>query len=74
MKRLGTEQLTALGLTPVEFVNLVADVGCNCISTGLSNMPGYASFSLGEDKALRRDMISAMHDRGVSISLGEAIQ
>jgi len=71
MSRLGVEQLTVLGLTPVEFVNLVADVGCNCLSTGLSGMPGYPSFSLREDKALRRDMISAMRGRGVSISLGE---
>lgn len=71
MSRLGIEQLSALGLGPVEFVNVVADLGCNCISTGLSGMPGYAPFSLREDKALRRSMISAMRDRGVSISLGE---
>jgi hypothetical protein len=71
MSRLGVEQLSALGLEPVEFVNLVADLGCNCISTGLSGMPGYASSSLREDNALRREMITAMRARGVSISLGE---
>ena len=71
MNRLGVEQLSVLGLRPVEFVNLVADLGCNCLSTGLSGMPGYASFSLREDKSLRREMIAAMRDRGVSISLGE---
>jgi len=71
MRRLGVEQLTVLGLTPVEFVNLVADVGCNCLSTGLSGMPGYPPFSLREDTALRRDMKAAMRDRGVAISLGE---
>jgi sugar phosphate isomerase/epimerase len=71
MRRLGIEQLTALGLPPVEFVNLVADLGCDCISTGLSSMPGYASFSLRDDKRLRREMIAAMRDRGVSISLAE---
>ena len=71
MSRLGVEQLTVLGLKPPEFVNLVADVGCHCISTGLSGMPGYASFSLRDDKALRRELIAAMRDRGVSISLGE---
>ena len=71
MNRLGVEQLSVLGLGPVEFVNLVADLGCNCISTGLSGMPGYASFSLRDDRALRREMIAAMRDRGVSISLGE---
>jgi len=52
-------------------VNLAADLGCNCISTGLSGMPGYASFSLRDDKVLRREMIAAMRARGVSISLGE---
>ena len=71
MSRLGVEQLTVLGLKPAEFVNLVADLGCNCISTGLSSMPGYPPFSLRDNKALRRELIAAMRDRGVSISLGE---
>jgi hypothetical protein len=71
MSRLGVEQLSVLGLKPLEFVSLVADLGCNCISTGLSAMPGFTSFSLRDDKALRREMIAAMRDRGVSISLGE---
>lgn len=71
MSRLGVEQLTVLGLTPLEFVNLVADLGCNCISTGLSGMPGYAAFSLRDDKVLRRELSAALRDRGVSISLGE---
>jgi sugar phosphate isomerase/epimerase len=71
MGRLGIEQLSALGLKPVEFVNLAADLGCHCISTGLSSMPGYASFSLRDDKALRREMITALHARGVSVALGE---
>src|SRR5579862_6800880 len=71
MSRLGVEQLSVLGLTPLEFVNLVADLGCNCISTGLSGMPGYTPFSLRDDKALRREMIAVMRERGVSISLAE---
>jgi sugar phosphate isomerase/epimerase len=71
MRRLGVEQLSVLGLEPVDFINLVADVGCDYISTGLSAMPGYASFSLRDDKALRREMLAAMRARGVSISLGE---
>jgi sugar phosphate isomerase/epimerase len=71
MNRLGVEQLSALGLQPVEFVNLVADIGCNCISTGLTVMPGFEPFSLRDDQVLRREMIAAMRDRGVSISLGE---
>ena len=71
MSRLGVEQLSVLGLNPLEFVTLVADLGCNCISMGLSGMPGYTSFSLRDDKPLRREMTAAMRDRGVSISLGE---
>jgi sugar phosphate isomerase/epimerase len=71
MNRLGIEQLSVLGLKPVPFVHLVADLGCNCISTGLSTMPGYEPFSLRDDKVLRRETIAAMRDRGVSISLGE---
>jgi sugar phosphate isomerase/epimerase len=68
---LGVEQLTVLGLAPLEFVHLVADLGCNCISTGLSGMPGYPPFSLRDNKVLRRELSAALRDRGVSISLGE---
>ena len=71
MSRLGVEQLTVLGLAPLEFVHLVADLGCNCISTGLSGMPGYPPFSLRDNKVLRRELSAALRDRGVSISLGE---
>jgi sugar phosphate isomerase/epimerase len=74
MSRLGIEQLSVIGLGPVEFVNLAADLGCNCISSGLTSMPdrdGHVTYSLREDEVLRREMIAAMRDRGVSISLGE---
>ena len=37
------------------------------------NPHGYAKFSLKDDKALRREMIAAMRDRGVAISLGEGL-
>jgi sugar phosphate isomerase/epimerase len=75
MNRLGIENISVFGLPPVEFVNLAADLGCRYISTGLVpidyNPHGYRRFSLREDKALRREMIAAMRDRGISISLGE---
>jgi len=35
------------------------------------NPHGYPCFSLKEDSALRREMVAAMRDRAVSISLGE---
>ncbi len=75
MEKLGIEHLSVFGLPPVAFVNLAADLGCHYIATGLTPAPfnphGYAPFSLRDDAALRREMVSAMRDRGVSISLGE---
>ena len=79
MDRLGIEFLSVFGLPPVEFVELAADLGCHYISTGLGpgpapfDPPPYAPFSLAEDPGLRREMIAAMSDRDVSISLGEGM-
>lgn len=73
--QLGIEHQTVFGLPPVEFVNLAAELGCGYIAVGLSGGPynphGYEPYSLRDDAALRRRMLTAMHDRGVSISLGE---
>ncbi len=73
--RLGIEQLSVFGLPPVDFVNLAADLGCSCISTGLIglgyNPHGYPAFSLRDDVRLRRELTAVMRDRGVAISLGE---
>jgi len=75
MHRLGIEQLSVFGLPPVEFVNLAANLGCSCISSGMTglsyNPHGYPAFSLRDDAALRREMRAAMRDRGVVISLAE---
>lgn len=75
MARLGIENISVFGLPPVEFVSLAADLGCQHISTGLTSFSfgihDYPPFSLREDRTLRQEMIAAMHDRGVSISLGE---
>jgi hypothetical protein len=70
--RIGVERLCVFGLPPVQFVNLAADLGCRYIGTSLLPMPynphGYPKWSLRADPALRRDMLAAMHHRGVSIS------
>jgi sugar phosphate isomerase/epimerase len=75
MDRVGIEFLGAFGLPPVAFVNLAADLGCQYVSTVLEpleyNPHGYPKYSLRHDRTLRREMIAAMRDRGVSISLGE---
>ena len=77
MPALGIENISVFGLPPVEFVNLAADLGCQHISAGLYsfgyNPHGYAPYSLKDDPALRREMVAAMADRGVSISLGEGL-
>ena len=75
MDRLGIEFISVFALPPVQFVNLAADLGCRHIGTMLmpmaDNPHGYPAWSLRKDGALRREMVAAMHDRGVSISLGE---
>jgi sugar phosphate isomerase/epimerase len=77
MDRLGIEYLSALGLPPVEFVKLTAALGCRHISTGFTaGVPspvGYPPFNLKEDVKLRGEMIAAMRDLGVSISLFEGM-
>lgn len=77
MDDLGLEYQTVLGLPPVEFVHLAADLGCRYISMklvgggGPYNPYGHEVFSLKDDVDLRRRMISALDERGVFISLGE---
>jgi sugar phosphate isomerase/epimerase len=72
---LAIERLCVFGLPPVQFVNLAADLDCRYISIGLAPMSynphGYPRWSLRDDPALRREMIAAMRDRDVSISLCE---
>ncbi len=75
MNRLGIELLSVYGMPPVEQVRLAGELGCAHISTGLTPMPmnpfGFPGWSLRDDPAQRREMMAAMRDTGVSISLGE---
>lgn len=77
MTRLGIENISVFGLPPVEFVELASDLGCQCISTGLTSydfgIHDYPPFSLRDDLALRREMMAAMKDLGIAISLGEGL-
>jgi sugar phosphate isomerase/epimerase len=74
MADLGIEMISVFGMPPVSFVELARDLGCRHISLGLRQMDfdphGYPRFSL-RDPALRREIVAAMDDCGVSISLGE---
>lgn len=74
-ERLALGMLSVFGLPPIEFVALAAELGCRHISAAVRGMPlvplGYPPFSLTDDAALRKDLLAAMDDRGVTISLGD---
>lgn len=73
--RIAIEFISALGLPPVEFVELAADLGCRHIGMALepivAHSKAYPMWSLRKDAGLRRDTIATMRRRGVSVSLGE---
>jgi sugar phosphate isomerase/epimerase len=78
MRELGIEFISVFGQPPVEFVRLAAELGVHNIGLALEPMPGfnpqaYPSWSLRTDKALRREMVRAMADHDVCISLGEGL-
>lgn len=73
--RIGIEFISVLGMPPVDFVGVAADLGCRHIGMALQpivSQPGaFPAWSLRTDAALRRDLAAALADRGVSISIGE---
>jgi sugar phosphate isomerase/epimerase len=75
LDRLAIEFITVLGMPPVEFVHLAADLGCRRVGLALApftgNPRGYPAWSLRDDPALRRELTAALRERGVAISLGE---
>jgi sugar phosphate isomerase/epimerase len=75
MQRISIEFITAFGMPPVDFVHLAADIGCRDIGMALAPMfaspLGYPAWSLRGDRALQREVITALQERDVSISLGE---
>jgi sugar phosphate isomerase/epimerase len=78
MNRLGIEMLCVFGMPPIDYVQLVADLGCRYITTGVVGFAppkalDYQPFSLRDDARLRQDLLASMDDRGISISLGEGL-
>jgi sugar phosphate isomerase/epimerase len=78
MDRLGIEMLSVFGMPAIEFVQLVANLGCRYITTGMVGFAplkalNYQPYSLRDDARLRQDLLTAMEDHDVSISLGEGL-
>ena len=75
MRAIGIDFISVLGLPPVDFVKLAAELGCQHISIApapfTANPHNYPAWSLREDAALRRDLAAALRECGISISLGE---
>ena len=74
MADLGIEMISVFGMPPVAFAELAEELGCRNISLGLRQMDynphGYPRVSL-RDPALRRELVAALADHGVAVSLGE---
>ena len=76
VERLGIEPISVFGMPPVPYIELAADLGLRYIAIMLTAMPnsyGYPPFSLRDDRELRRHTLAALHDREVSIALGEGM-
>jgi sugar phosphate isomerase/epimerase len=75
MRSLGIEFISALAMPPVEFVHLVADLGCDHIGMALApitpNPHNHPAWSLLQDSGLRAATRAALRERGVRVALGE---
>ncbi|MEJ6012123.1 sugar phosphate isomerase/epimerase family protein [Novosphingobium aquae] len=84
INRLGIENLTLMGMPPIQYVELAAELGCVGVSLGLTSMPFerfgftnvnlYPEWSLVDDLKLRREFKAALADTGIAISLGEGFR
>lgn len=78
MKRIGIDTMTGLGMPPLEYVRLAAELGCGSVSTGLMQFPvnphNYPAWSLKDDPPLRREMKAVMKDLGIRIAGGDGFR
>lgn len=75
MNPISIDCLSVLGLPPVAFVELAAELGCQRITTTLTPFPDspydFATWSLREDRKLRRELRDALTANGVTLAVGE---
>jgi sugar phosphate isomerase/epimerase len=71
------EFIGVFGMPPVQLARMAAELGYQHFTTVLepfaSRQLDFPTFSLREDKAMRRELVKVMGDVGVSLSLGEGI-
>jgi sugar phosphate isomerase/epimerase len=70
---IGIDRLCVFDMPPVQFVETVAELDCRSVGFGLEPMgafdQGYPDWSLKTDAVLRRDLLSAARDLGVTLAL-----
>lgn len=75
MDRLAIEFICAFGMPPVQFIQMVADLGVSGIGLAPSpitdNPHGYPAWDLRSDANLVREVKAALADTGVRIAQGE---
>jgi sugar phosphate isomerase/epimerase len=73
--RLGFDFISGLGMPPVQFVELAAELGVKRVGMALApftaNPHSYTAWSLRDDPGLRHDLLAAYKDNGVAIGIGE---
>lgn len=73
--RVGIEFISFFNDNPIDIVKFTSQLDCRHISLALEPMHtkhiAYAPWSLRTDKALRRDLLKALGDYNVDISVGE---
>jgi sugar phosphate isomerase/epimerase len=72
---IGIEFISVLGQPPVDYVHTAAELGVSHIGMApapIVTVEGlYSGWSLAQDAQLRRDVVAALRERGLSVSLGE---
>lgn len=73
MDRFGLDMQSAFGMPPVAYVRLAARLGCGHVTTALTPLPwnpcGFPTWSLRDDPNLRREVMAAMADGDVILSV-----
>jgi sugar phosphate isomerase/epimerase len=73
--RIGIDFISVMGMPPVDFIALAADLGCSNIGLApqpiVSNPYNFPEWSLLGNPALQRDVAGALREHKVTISLGE---